>query len=40
MIAGLVAPCLLELDGLLALQWRILGAMVYGGVFASYLKAG
>jgi len=31
MVAGLAAPLLLELDGLLALQWRILGAMVDNG---------
>jgi hypothetical protein len=28
MVAGLAAPLLLKLDGFLALQWRILGAMV------------
>jgi hypothetical protein len=31
MVAGLAAPLLLELDGFLALQWRILGAKVDDG---------
>jgi hypothetical protein len=31
MVAGLAAPPLLELDGFLALQWRILGATVDNG---------